>query len=350
MENSTAKNKVLVLALSGIGNFLMQLPFLKLLKQAHPDWHVTVAVAPRGTKELAEHSSYIDTVLEISLKQSLREHRSLLSAMRREKFYMAFMLSPGQLLKGSLFMFLSHIPIRIGHAYPFFLRKNSSFLLTHSIREVKDMHDIDQNIQLLSLLNSATPQQLNYEVSIPLAHQKDGHDLMAELKIPRDKPLVGFHVGSAKGFQWKRWPVQNFITVGQELLRQKNIHILVFGDKNEHALKETIQAALGADCTVVEHSSLLTTGAVIQTCKLFLSNDSGLMHLASALGVETYGLFGPTNEKQTGPRGIKSHVIRAAGTNPEYNTEKKFNLGLETHESLRALQPTEVLNQVITRL
>ena len=350
MTNSEQKTKVLILALSGIGNFLMQLPFLKALKQLHPNWHITVAVAPRGTKELAEHSSYIDEVIEINLKQSFIEHIRLIRNLRSQKFFMAFMLSPGQLIKGSLLLFLSNIPVRVAHRYPFGLRHYSRFLLTHSLREDASLHDIEQNLKLLSLIHDGSLPNMNYELSIPLAHEKESNDLLVELNIPKDRILVGFHLGSAPGFEWKRWPVENFITIGQELIKNKNAHILIFGGKDEHALKEKIQQSLMPNATIVNSASLLTTAGIMRACKLFISNDSGLMHIASAVGIETFGLFGPTNEHLTGPRGPQSHVIRAHDTKPEYNTEKHFNLGIEPAASMLAIKPQDVLDQILARL
>lgn len=82
----------------------------------------------------------------------------------------------------------------------------------------------------------------------------------------------------------------------------------------------------------------------MQHCKLFISNDSGLMHLAAASGVPTLGLFGPTAEKQTGPRGSHSHTLRAPGTQPVYNTESNPSLGSKPHPSLLVLKSEDVIS------
>ena len=64
----------------------------------------------------------------------------------------------------------------------------------------------------------------------------------------------------------------------------------------------------------------------------------------------TYGLFGPTDEKHTGPRGPKSHVIRALGTQPVYNTEKNFDIGLVPHATILAITPQLVLDKILRAL
>ena len=84
----------------------------------------------------------------------------------------------------------------------------------------------------------------------------------------------------------------------------------------------------------------------MQYCRLVLANDSGLMHLAAASGTPTLGLFGPTNEKQVGPRGSHTYTIRAPGTKPSYDTVTNYNLGTEPHPSLLALKSSEVVDKI----
>jgi len=345
MTNSP-QNKVLVLALSGIGNFIMQMPFFKVLKQAHPEWHITVAVTPRGTNELAQHCTSIDEVIELNLKQNFAEHIQSIKVVRQQHFSISFMLSPGQLIKGSLFLALSGIPERIAHRYPFVGLQHSSFLLTKSILENPDLHDIEQNLNLLSLIDINLPSESYYELPIPMVHEKVANDMLAQLNLTAEKNLIGFHVGSAPHFEWKRWPVENFIALGKELIAKKDAHLVLFGGPEEQALKENVRQALAPHATIINHSSLLTTAGIIRKCSLFISNDSGLMHLAAAVGIETFGLFGPTDENQTGPRGVKSHAIRAAGTNPVYNTEKNIDLGTASHSTLKQLKPADILSQL----
>jgi len=344
---SSPDSRVLILSLSGIGNFLMHMPALRAVKEAHPHWHVTVAVAPRGTKELAEHSPYIDQVLELSLKQSFPQHVRSIQILRKQAFSAGIMLSPGQLVKGAAYMAASGIPTRIGHQYPFIIQHNSLFL-THSIPEDAAAHDIEQNLALIKLLGISVPREARYELTLPIVNQKEASDILAQLAIPPGRPLVGFHPGSASKFEWKRWGIENFIALGKALIEQKQAHILLFGGPTEADLKEKIKDALSPHASVISHSSLLTTAALQKTCRFFVSNDSGLMHLAACAGVETFALFGPTDERKTGPRGLKSHVIRAAGTQPVYDTEKNNMLGTKNHATLQRLTVQTVLGQLAT--
>lgn len=350
MTNSNPSKKVLLLALSGIGNFLMQSPVFAAIKKAHPNWHITVWVAPRGTKELAKNNQNIDAVIEAPIKHYITDHLKLISHLRREKFDIALMLSPGQLWKGTLYMFLAGIPIRIAHTYPFLSRSRSRFLLTRAIPEDPNRHDLEQNLALLQLLNISFNNLpvTGYRLLLPDSTRHQASQFWSQLRIPENKLVIGIHPGSARGFEWKRWPLEYWIELGKTLIKKYNAFILIFGGPDEQETIEKLAAGLPAvaSAKVGPPPSLLDTAALMQHCQLFIANDSGLMHLAAAAGVTTLGLFGPTNEAQTGPRGPHSYTLRAPGTRSVYHTEFNPALGSTPHASLLALTPAHVLDKI----
>jgi heptosyltransferase II len=344
---SKRATNILLLSLSGIGNFLMQSPTLRLLKQTRPSWHLTVWVAPKGTKELAENDSNVDALIEAPIQASPVRHIKTAVRLSQGKFDIGIMLSPGQLVKGAIYLYLAGIPKRIGHSYPFLGNPRSNFLLTDAIEEKDGVHDIEQNLRLLKLLDITNDrlQTADYSFDIPPDSQAKARALMQALSIPSRKKLIGLHAGSAPDFLWKRWPLENFITVGKVLTEKLGAHILILGGPDERDVKQQLYRSLHPHASMIA-ASLLTTAAIMQRCQLVLSNDSGLMHLAAAVGVKTFGLFGPTDEKKTGPCGIDSRVIRAPGTRPVYHTEKNYGLGLKPHVSLQAITPTFVFKHI----
>ncbi len=339
-------HKILIIALSGIGNLLMQSPAINQIRRAFPESHITLWVAPRGTKVIAEANPWVDQVIEASLKQSWLDHIQLCWKLLRQRFDTGIVLSPGQRWKSAAYMFLAGIRQRLGHTYPWRGNSHSKFLFTQAINEQAKLHDVEQNLNLLSLLDYRIQHQkypLRYEIIIPETKRQQADHLYKTFAIPSDKMVIGFHMGCAANMLFKRWPIQRFIEVGQSLITKNNAHILLFGGLHENGLKRTAKTALGVNSTVVS-ADLLATASLMQRCRLFLSNDSGLMHLAAAVGVKTYGLFGPTDERKTGPRGKDSHIIRASGTNPVYDTENNFDLGPTTHETLLSLSASQVLD------
>ena len=344
---SNRHKKVLFLSLSGIGNFLMQAPTWHAIKKVRPDYHVTVWVAPRGTSQLAEADPHIDHVIEGPIKNSLLGHLRAIRRLRRQHFDVGFALSPGQLIKSAAYLYLAGIPRRIGHAYPLGSKPHSRFLLTDTFDEDDKLHDVEQNLRLLEQLGiKPKPGEGDYQLNIPSKNQQEAQEIIRYNVISRDRKLIGLHPGSAPSFLWKRWPLANFAAVGQALIIKNNAHILIFGGPDEQVLKEKLKAALGEHSTII-NTHLLTTAALMQQCQFVLANDSGLMHLAAASETRVFGLFGPTNERHVGPRGVRSHVIRAPGTKPAYNTEKNFNFGPLPHRTILAITPEQVLDKIL---
>jgi heptosyltransferase-2 len=336
---------VLVLALSGIGNILMQLPTIQAIKRQHPNWKITVWVAPtRGTRQLAENVEEIDEVIEHPLPRITSNFWPLLKRLRQQKYTAAIMLSPGQRIKGALMMYAAGIPKRIAHKYPL-MGHDSKIFLTHTIPENSNLHDIEQNLKLLPFLEVRKPSgNITYTLNTNSFRSGAGRILQKNNLISA-KNLMGIHAGSAPAFQWKRWPAEYFIELSKKLIAKHNAHILIFGGQEEKNLKKRILTALAPHATIVT-TDLLASAALLSRCKLVVSNDSGIMHVAAASGATTIGLFGPTSEKNTGPRGAKSYSLRAPGTTPVYITEKKHALDSSPHISLQKLTPQQVFTFV----
>lgn len=363
MVNSNRKpsKKVLLLSLSGIGNYLMQSVAIAALKSAHPGWHITVWVAPRGTRALAENDPNVDEVIEMPIKASLTQHIRQILRLRRLRFDVAITLSPGQLLKSAAYMFLAGIPQRIGNAYPLLGSPASRFLVTDAIIEKPTAHDIEQNLALLGPLRipSSLLPSTHYTLQITKDHQATADAILQKAGIPSDRTLVGIHAGSAPDLAFKRWPAERFAEVAAELIQRHTAHILLFGGPDEEDQKQQLRDLILSSLPPTTSSllpislissSLLTTAAIMQKCRLILANDSGLMHLAAAAGVPVIGIFGPTNEALTGPRGRDSAVIRAPGKQPVYQTENGNTFGNMPHASLLAITPAMVLARLRQKL
>ncbi len=144
--------------------------------------------------------------------------------------------------------------------------------------------------------------------------------------------VVAMHVGS--GSEAKRWPLENFLALARQWLQADNVRvILITGPAEENWVRRPPQPlsrstgeGLGWGLPVVIHLDsppLTTLAAILSKCSLYLGNDSGITHLAAALGVTTVALFGPTDPQIWGPRGEHVSILRSPSTRME-------DLSLET--------------------
>jgi heptosyltransferase-2 len=108
----------------------------------------------------------------------------------------------------------------------------------------------------------------------------------------------------------KRRPTGSFAALAKRILGEKKAKFFVFGGPQERELKKAVAASIGPAANAVETASLGETAALIFRCRRFITNDSGLMHLAGSLGIRTCGIFGPTDDTRTAPFGPGHLVVR----------------------------------------
>jgi heptosyltransferase-2 len=100
----------------------------------------------------------------------------------------------------------------------------------------------------------------------------------------------------------RRWEPAKFGELGKLLINGKNAKILIFGGPDEMELKQTVSYKINSpNAFTVETNSLAETAAVMKRCQVFVTNDSSLMHVASALKLNTVALIGPTNTNYIHP-------------------------------------------------
>jgi heptosyltransferase-2 len=120
--------------------------------------------------------------------------------------------------------------------------------------------------------------------------------------------VIGVSPGAAYGGA-KRWPAERFAEAAARLARERQASVAVFGSAAERDMCEAVARGTGG-VNFAGRTSLRDFMDMTAACQLFLTNDSGAMHIASASGVPTVTVFGPTDEDATGPTGSQAIVIR----------------------------------------
>jgi heptosyltransferase-2 len=131
--------------------------------------------------------------------------------------------------------------------------------------------------------------------------------------IPNGKRVIGVSPGAAYGTA-KRWLPERFAEAAGALATARGASIALFGSKSERELCEEVALRLkGHQVTNFAGQTTLSQFIDLASgCEVFLTNDSGSMHIASALGVPTVAIFGATDDTTTGPTGSNARVVRQA--------------------------------------
>jgi heptosyltransferase-2 len=302
-------SKVLVRATNWLGDAVMSLPAIRAVRQVFP--HALVAVLARpSVAGLYARETAIDRVIPYPAQKGLGDRRRFAARLRAERFDGAILLQNA--FDAALIVWLAGIPERIGYR-----RDGRGMLLTRAI-DVPVPGDIPRHERFyyLELLRRAGliehfPESAAIRLEgIDDARQAGAAHLRA---LGVGGPAIGISPGAAYG-NAKRWLPERFAESGRQLAGELQASVLVFGSAAERPLCDTVAEPLrraGIEvCNLAGETSLPEFIDLAAACRVFLTNDSGAMHVASALGVPTVAVFGATDDTTTGPTGDLARVVR----------------------------------------
>jgi heptosyltransferase-2 len=334
-QNKAKDLKIVICAPNWIGDAVLSLPVLDACFQFWPGADITV-LARAQVAEVFEAREPEVRVLEYERGNGAQRLTNLMGLgrrLRREGFDLALIL-PNSL--SSAFMArLAGVPQRVGYS-----TDGRGWLLTHRLEDRRRERGLHQVDYYLGLLRSVEAYRLDRIPRLKLKPEitERGLVLLDVLGIDRDELLIGVHPGAAYG-ETKRWFPERFARV-MDLLQKPGRRFVLLGGPGEERLAERISA-------IAAHPPINTVGktkvgealALISRCGLFLSNDSGLMHAAAALGIPQVALFGSTDPGKTAPLNDKAVVVRPEGVSctPCFKSECPENL-----ECMKAITVEEV--------
>jgi heptosyltransferase-2 len=307
----TRIQRIVIRSANWVGDAIMTTPAVATIRDRFPKARITVLAKP-WVVPVFEHNPHVD---EVMVYQANDRHRGplgiwrLAGELRQRHFDLAILFQNA--FEAALIAWLARIPRRLG-----FTTDGRSLLLTHRIRSwrgLKKGHLIDY---YLGLLTGAGMVAKNRKLSLTIAprEQSGAQERLTALGIPANVPVIGLNPGAAYGTA-KRWPAERYIRLGRRLIQTQHAFLLVFGGPGEARLGEEIAGRIGDGClNLCNRTSLREAMALIQCCRVFVTNDSGLMHVAAALDVPQVVIIGPTDPVATGPANSASRIVHLPGS------------------------------------
>lgn len=295
--------EILVRATNWLGDAVMSLPALRAVRARFPGARITVLARP-WVLELYRREPFCDDAIPLTGRLAA------VRALRARRFDAAILLPNA--FDAALVARMAGIPRRIGYN-----RDGRGFLLTDAIARPKagetPRHECFYYLELLR--RAGILQELPTLEPVLLdgaeAARAAGRELFARMGMPG--PVVGISPG-AQNSRAKQWMPERFAEAALRVAASMGAGVAVFGSAAERPLALAI-----ADCVRSEGGAVLslagetTLGQFIEmaaACGVFLTNDSGAMHVASALGVPTVAVFGPTDYVATAPAGPRWRIVR----------------------------------------
>ena len=297
--------KILLRSTNWIGDAIMTTPAVRSIRQNFPDADITALVLPwvADVFGACPHIDHIFVYDKNGRHRGLKGKLRLAADLRAKKFDLTILLQNA--FEAALITTLARIPARCGYT-----TDGRGLLLTHGVSkhpDIGDKHQVHYYQQMLSGLGL----QLGSD-SLELFLDPDAVCEASELLATQSKkaPIIGLNPGAAYG-PAKRWPVEKYSALADKLAEATNGLILVFGTEADQEAASQIKAAAGdyvLDLT--GKTSLALALACIDRCNVFITNDSGLMHVAAALNTPLVAIFGSTDHIATGPYSDQATVIR----------------------------------------
>jgi heptosyltransferase II len=298
--------RILIRGTNWIGDVVMTLPAVAAIRKTWPCAKISVLAKP-WVSEVYRLSPDVD---EIIVFQEPGRHAGIIGKwrlaceLRQCRFDCAILLQNA--IEAAIIAELAGIPLRAGYN-----SDGRGLLLTHSVRrtkEVRQFHQIDYYIEMVRALGCKTAGH-----DVRLRPGRDYDDLAGTLftrfGIAENRLVIGIAPGAAYG-PAKKWFPERFAAVSDHMNGEFGAQTVLFGSAGDRESTAAVRvSARHPLIDIAGATNLQEAIALIARCSLFISNDSGLMHVAGALGVPTIALFGSTNPTTTSPVGERSVVI-----------------------------------------
>ena len=324
--------RVLVRGVNWLGDAVMTTPALQRLREALPEAHITLLTHEK-LAALWQHHPSLNAIITFSSRES---PWSVARRLRAENFQSALVLPNSP--RSAMEVWLARVPQRIGYARPWRTwmltqpvapRPGQVRMSKRSVGEIKRLvrfsaggpppaaeyaprdlaHQCHDYLHLAAALG-ANPESLPPRLEVTEAEMRQAEDAFVSYwraqaqNTASGKPLVllGMNPGAEYG-PAKRWPAESFAAVTHEVSRRMpNCLWLTFGGLGDQALCSDI-AGLACDRVInlAGKTSLRELMALLKLCRVLLTNDSGPMHVAAALGTPVVVPFGSTSPELTGP-------------------------------------------------
>jgi heptosyltransferase-2 len=343
--------RILVRGVNWLGDAVMTTPALLRLREKFPEAKITL-LTPEKLRDLWQNHPAIDEIIAIAPAENIfaaarkirrwgerpreplfADSRHFSKAAREDarptQFDLALVLPNSP--RSALEVFLAGIPRRIGYARPwrnFFLtqavapRADAVKMRKRSVAEIRNLvaagasprpisvsralanpatHQIHEYLHLAAALG-ANPQPLAPKLVVTPEEVESAKQKFGLGKI--SAPIFGLNPGAEYG-PAKRWPVEKFIAAAREIHRRTDCLWLIFGGKNDLELAKRITAEIQNPKLEIRdvsgQTSLRELMALFKLCRVLLTNDTGPMHVAAALGTPVVALFGSTSPELTAP-------------------------------------------------
>ncbi len=280
---------VLVVRTDRIGDVVLTLPMIPVLRERFPGSRISMLLRS-CTTGLAEGFAGLDNILTYDTSGEEKGFLAILAELRAQRFDLAVVSHPT--FRIAVLIFCAGVPVRVGSGYRWY-----SFLFNRKVfehRKTAEKHEAEYNISLLQVIGLAAPEVPRIALAIPESSKSAAAAEIRRLGMKPSEKFVVLHPGS--GGSARDWSAENFGDLAQELMRD-GFRVVVTGSTDEAGLVEKVLTRSGgAALSSAGRMPLKDLAAFIGAAQLFVSNSTGPLHIAAAVGTPVIAFYPPIRE------------------------------------------------------
>ncbi|WP_299980343.1 lipopolysaccharide heptosyltransferase II [Desulfobacula sp.] len=295
---------ILIIKPSALGDIVHSLPFLAVVKKKFPNARIDWVVA-HGLHQFLEGHPMINKLWVIkkdqwkkfgNINHTIKDINALRKGLKASKYDVSIDLSG--LLRSGMITYFSGAKIKLGFRES---DEGSPFFYTHKIHGSMNIHAIDRYLEIAKFMGCEIEKNQNDKIQYPLAPYDSNPSILKEL--PQNYVVMTPSAGKPAN----RWPSEKFGRLASKL----KLPSVVIASKSEADIaKEVVENSNGKAVSIAGRTGLKDLIPVIGNASFFVCNDTGPMHIAAALNVPVFAIFGPANPVRTGPYGTIHTIIQ----------------------------------------
>ncbi len=305
--NPKSINKLLIRSTNWVGDAIISTPAVRAIRKNFPNAKISILAKP-WVAPVFQESPYID---EIIFYDANGRHSGNLGKIRLAKDLRRYNFDAAILLQNAfeaaLITFLAGIPRRIG-----FTTDGRGMLLNSGVRLDPELKKIHQVHYYLGILKGAglSANGTDIDLFISEAERKQAAQMLEKSGINRGDKILGIGPGAEYGTA-KRWFPERFANLCDMADKESGLKTLIFGGPGQEDIGMEISRLMnGEPVDLCGKTSLRQAIALVEQCSVFVTNDSGLMHVAAALKKPLVAVFGSTDHITTAPWGETGTMVR----------------------------------------
>jgi heptosyltransferase II len=322
-----------------LGDMLCAVPLFRALRSTYPDAHIALLARPLNS-EVLRGSPYLDEIIVYDKKQFIRAPFGVFRFardLRKKHFDLALVPSTVSMsVTSDAICFFSGAKRRIGPGSLLGRKNLTGYLYNVRVdldwRRTALVHQTQRNLDLASIL-VLNPVPLELHIGLQPDELRAGKDQIESARGHR-RLIVGFHPGAAKPAN--RWDALRFAEIANRCAEIYHAFIVISSGPDDAEQVQEMVLNMPNDHMVVT-SPVRAAASVIHHCDVFLTNDTGMMHVAAGVGTPTLSLFGPTDPLQWAPSGSRHRFILGRGrTMQSISVEKVWSVMIDMLEEALA--------------